>query len=158
MITEFLISNGNILNTGPFTVTEDRVSCADGIYPTSVIGEWKILKQDMPNNFNITDYEYKEGSVVLKLKNPPFDREAWKLERAAKVAAIVVEVDGMTFDGDEVSQGRMVRAILALRSATVATTGWVLSDNSIAEVTVEQLSAALVAAGRMQTAIWVREE
>ena len=37
-----------------------------------------------------------------------------KIERAELVSKIIVEVDGMQFDGDESSQDRMTRAIVAL--------------------------------------------
>lgn len=77
---------------------------------------------------------------------------AAKLERAEYVSKIVVEVDGMQFDGDETSQDRMVRAAYALNDGE--TVQWVLADNAIAQVTKEQLRQALRLAGEAQTAIW----
>lgn len=78
--------------------------------------------------------------------------EAKKL-RAEYVSKIVVEVDGMSFDGDETSQDRMARSIVALNDDT-ETVQWVLADNSIAQVTKIQLKEALRLAGQAQTAIW----
>ena len=75
-----------------------------------------------------------------------------KSERAAYVSKIVVEVDGMQFDGDETSQDRMVRAAYALNDGE--TVQWVLADNTIAQVTKEQLRQALRLAGEAQTSIW----
>ena len=83
------------------------------------------------------------------------DREnlnAAKSERADYVSKIVVEVDGMQFDGDETSQDRMVRAAYALNEGE--TVQWVLADNTIAQVTKEQLRQALRLAGEAQTSIW----
>lgn len=77
---------------------------------------------------------------------------AAKAERAEYVSRIVVEVDGMKFDGDETSQDRMARSIVALNDEE--TVQWVLADNTIAQVTKEQLRQALRLAGEAQTAIW----
>lgn len=81
-------------------------------------------------------------------------RDQAKIERAQAVERITVVVDGMTFDGDEVSQGRIARAILAMETAGVASTPWTLSNNVIASVTSAQLRNALVQAGLAQTAMW----
>lgn len=76
-----------------------------------------------------------------------------KTERADYVSKIVVEVDGMKFDGDETSQDRMARSVVALNDDS-ETVQWVLADNTIAQVTRVQLKQALRLAGEAQTAIW----
>lgn len=78
-----------------------------------------------------------------------------KAERAAAVAALTVEVDGMVFDGDEKAQERMARAVLMAESQE-ETTEWVLADSSVAVVTAEQLRRACRAAGKAQGALWVK--
>ena len=75
-----------------------------------------------------------------------------KSERADYVSKIIVEVDDMLFDGDETSQDRMARSIIALNDGE--TVQWVLADNTIAQVTKEQLREALRKAGTAQTSIW----
>ena len=75
-----------------------------------------------------------------------------KAEREDFVKRIVVEVDGMMFDGDEVSQDRMARSIIALDLGEKVQ--WVLADNTIKMVTRAQLREALRKAGSAQTAIW----
>ena len=75
-----------------------------------------------------------------------------KAEREDYVKRIVVEVDGMMFDGDEVSQDRMARSIIALNLGEKVQ--WVLADNTIKMVTRAQLREALRKAGTAQTAIW----
>ena len=80
-----------------------------------------------------------------------------KAERAKAVAAITVEVNGMTFDGDETAQGRMARAITMFQASSLpedTTTAWVLADNTVAQVTVNQLAQALLLAGQKQTELW----
>lgn len=78
-----------------------------------------------------------------------------KAERAAAVAALAVEVDGMTFDGDEKAQERMARAVLMAESPEESME-WVLADSSVAVVTAEQLRRACRAAGKAQGALWVK--
>ena len=84
--------------------------------------------------------------------------EALKTERAAAVSRIVVEVDGMKFDGDEESQGRLSRTISAAVALGVDldsyTQVWVLADNTVAQPTIRQLAEALKLAGEAQTALW----
>jgi hypothetical protein len=84
----------------------------------------------------------------------PTPRELSKQARDLAVAAIAVEVDGMRFDGDETSQNRMARAIVAMQAAGVPKTLWTLADNAAVEVTAAQLGAALAKAGSAQTALW----
>ena len=75
-----------------------------------------------------------------------------KSERADYVSKIIVEVDDLMFDGDEVSQDRMARSIIALNLGEKVQ--WVLADNTIKMVTRAQLREALRKAGTAQTAIW----
>jgi phospholipase/lecithinase/hemolysin len=84
-------------------------------------------------------------------------REAYKTSRAAAVASITVTTEvGNTFDGDEVSQGRMARAVLALQAAGAdATVNWVLADNSVIQATAAELTEALALAGAEQARLWV---
>lgn len=80
-----------------------------------------------------------------------------KATRAALVEKATVEVDGMTFDADETSQNRLSRGItaaLALGLGPDETTEWTLADNSSAQVTVQQMARALLAAGQYQTSVW----
>ena len=81
-----------------------------------------------------------------------------KQERAEAVANIVVEVDGMLFDGDETSQTRMGRTIAAAIALGVDiqtyTQVWVLADNTVAQVTIAQLAQAPKLSGEAQTALW----
>lgn len=101
----------------------------------------------LPNNITLTRPEKTEEEInAEKLLMA-------KSERADYVSKIVVEVDGMMFDGDETSQDRMARSVVALNDDT-ETVQWVLADNTIAQVTRVQLKQALRLAGEAQTAIW----
>lgn len=79
-----------------------------------------------------------------------------KRERAAKVAAITVEVDGMVLDGDEQAQSRMARAITAAETAGLESTVWVLADNTVATVTKAQLQQALAKAMIAMSELWTQ--
>lgn len=82
-------------------------------------------------------------------------REAWKTERSSAVHAITVTTTaGNTFDGDEISQGRMARAIIALPEGQ--TVCWVLHDNTEIDATATELREALALAGAEQARLWVK--
>ena len=76
-----------------------------------------------------------------------------KRQRRVAVATITVEVDGMVFDGDETSQDRMARSIVAMTDNDLIP--WVLSDDSVAQVNKEQLTKALRLSGLKQAELWV---
>ena len=80
-----------------------------------------------------------------------------KSDRAEAVSKITVEVDGMVFDGDEKAQERMSRTVsIATANGMPMTTEttWVLADNTIAQVTLQQLAKACLLAGQKQTELW----
>ncbi len=96
--------------------------------------------------------------LMKRVPIPAKTRDDLKAERQAKVDAIKVTTQaGNTFDGDEVSQGRMARAIIALGTGLAPSVAWVLADNSVIDATVEELTEALVLAGQAQAAVWVLE-
>jgi hypothetical protein len=141
-----------------------------------VDGSYVVTRNDLPyhvpNNEEYKDFfaqidEYaKAHPEAVKEEHPyvPTPEELAtaelvkaKAERAAAVAALTVEVDGMVFDGDEKAQERMARTVTAATATGASmddTTTWVLHDNTVAQVTVRQLATALRMAGEAQTALW----
>jgi hypothetical protein len=84
------------------------------------------------------------------------DRTAAKAQREVAVASIkITTTAGHTFDGDEASQGRMARAIIALSTGLAPSVNWVLADNSVIQATTAELTEALVLAGQAQASLWV---
>lgn len=91
-----------------------------------------------------------------------------KGDRTAAVSRIIVSVERkdkegktvkvLSFDGDEEAQTRMSRTIVAAQALGVdlntETRTWVMSDNSIEQVTIAELAEALRLAGDAQTALW----
>ncbi|ATG58238.1 MULTISPECIES: DUF4376 domain-containing protein [Pseudoalteromonas] len=82
----------------------------------------------------------------------PYARTIFKLNRQKLLDKLTVEVDGMVFDGDEVSQGRMARAAFTMEQGEQI--GWVLANNNQVMVTKEVLTQALRLAGAKQSQIW----
>lgn len=81
-----------------------------------------------------------------------------KLQRQAAVDAIRVTTQaGNTFDGDETSQTRMARAVLAMQATGTPSISWVLADNSAIQATAAELTEALALAGAEQARLWVLE-
>ena len=82
-------------------------------------------------------------------------RSKAKAKRQAYVDAIKVTTKaGNEYDGDEVSQGRMARAIIALQATGTPTVKWVLANNVPTDVPVADLVEALALASGAQAAIW----
>ena len=78
-----------------------------------------------------------------------------KSSRQQEVDRIVVTTtDGKQFDGDEASQTRMDRAIVAM--AETDEIDWVLADNSVVKVNKALLNEALRLAGQEMTQIWIK--
>jgi hypothetical protein len=78
-----------------------------------------------------------------------------KCVREKRVGEIVVTTStGKVFDGDETSQTRMTRTILAMSEFGVFTTSWRMADNSDAVVTREELAEALLLSGTAQASLW----
>ena len=128
--------------------------------------EPEVAKWCNENNATIIEIEPLDGHrrfqvVAIPAPTPEEQQQALmeqkKALRAEAVSKITVRVDGMEFDGDETAQNRMARAITMFQANNLPAdyqTDWVLADNTIAKVTVTQLSQALLLAGQAQTALW----
>ena len=81
-------------------------------------------------------------------------REAFKAQRQEAVDNLEVTYEDIIYQGDEVSQGRMSRAILALPDDTT-TTLWIAKDNTPVQLTKGDLSIILRLAGEAQTVLWI---
>lgn len=123
-----------------------------------------LLKREYPTlelkNSNVNLLNSLGISIINqnKINNLKQELAQAKAERAEAVSNIVVEVDGMKFDGDEEAQTRMGRTIAAAIALGVDintyTQTWVLADNTVAMPTIKQLAQALKLAGEEQTKLW----
>ena len=90
------------------------------------------------------------------LTDPVRLREEAKALRTAAVENIIVTTTtGKTFDGDEVAQVRMARAIIGMQATGASTIVWVLADNTTTQATLAELTEALCLAGQAQADVWV---
>lgn len=90
----------------------------------------------------------------MKSLNLKGSREVKKTLRTQKVGMIVVTVGDKQFDGDETSQRRMFMYAQRMRANATATIPWVLADNTMADVTADELEQALDLAMRKQGELW----
>jgi hypothetical protein len=105
-------------------------------------------------------YSEEENDLVLEeipaLSAERVAAKQWqnaKAERDIEIKSIVVEIDSIPFDGDELSQERMSRAINLANGDTSRTTPWKGADNQWRTVTADQLNRALSAAAEKQIEI-----
>lgn len=95
-------------------------------------------------------YTKRPDEVITQIKH-----QKAKQERQKEVDNLTVTTaSGKVFDADETSQGRIARAIVGLEKLETIT--WVLANNTVAEVTREELVEALRLAGAKQSEVWIR--
>lgn len=100
----------------------------------------------------LTDEEL--GAHLNPQPTPEQLYEQWKAQRQQAVDSIVVTTSkGNAFDGYELAQARMARAIMIANPEE--TTPWILADNTVVQVDVAELSEALRLAGLRQTELWI---
>lgn len=127
---------------------------------THKICEWdSVTNSQIERDATLAEVAELDARKTEALANLPQRlRENAKVARALAVAAITVTtMSGKVFDGDETSQNRMARAILALEGTGTPDTLWVLANNEPTQVTSIELTEALALAGAAQSAIWVIE-
>lgn len=79
-----------------------------------------------------------------------------KTVRNNTIAHLTVEVNGKVFNADQTSQSRIKNAIDHLEMTGKPSKDWVMADNSICEVTVEELKEAYIKALDLQDSIWIQ--
>ena len=119
----------------------------------------RAFESDGSQDFLITPEmrELTAEEVQAHLHPAPTDEQLyqqWKAQRQAAVDSIVViTTAGNAFDGHELAQARMARAIMLANPEE--TTPWILADNTVVQVDVAELSEALRLAGLRQTELWI---
>lgn len=122
--------------------------------PTGLIYGWDSVDQIPSDHRRLTEEE-----VYVHINPPKTEHDlylVWKASRQAAVDAIVVTTSkGNAFDGHELAQARMARAVMiAVEGETMP---WILADNTVVIVDKEELSEALRLAGTRQTELWMPE-
>lgn len=112
-----------------------------------------------PANTDWQQYQQwlSEGNTPEPVDPPTPDDllAAAKAERQALVDSIIVTTEtGKQFDGDEVSQDRMEKAIKVAEITGIKECEWVLADNVPTIVTLDELKEALVKSFMAMGAVW----
>lgn len=136
----------------------DELLAGHGIYPLRAVGAPGVqvgYQKAVEVEPVLVDGVWVQAWQVVRCT--PDEVAAWQKEhRTEAVARIrVTTASDKTFDGDETSQTRMARAVVALQAAGQTETLWVLADNTSATVTLDELAEALALAGVEQTRLWV---
>lgn len=120
------------------------IQLTDAQYNTALVNKYNRINAD--GTGEVFDFRTPEEKFQA-------DYNAWKTNRSIAVDNIVVTYNGVDYQGDEVSQGRLGRAILALPDDTT-TLSWVSLDNTEHGLTRLDMKAMLLDAGMQQAAIW----
>lgn len=103
------------------------------------------------------DWKLMTAEEIELHVNPPKTQvqlvDEWKSNRQSLVDAIEVTYDGVVYQGDELSQTRISRAITALPDDEV-TVPWVAKDNAEHQLTRVELKGLLFQAGLAQSNVW----
>ena len=107
-------------------------------------------------------YTKKTGAFLRPMYRESQEEEIpqYKGERTINVANIEVSVtissgQTHTFHGDETSQNRLGRTGWALQQqSTVLTVKWKTVDDTIVDLTVEDIALILITAGTVQSSLW----
>lgn len=149
-LTDEMIFNAGYSEVICNTPNFDKITqLATELVPALINGAWtqQWAIQDLP----------PEQVAENKAAAARLERESMKTQREVAMAAIIVTTAaGNAFDGDEISQNRLSRAIMALQLTGTLTTHWVLANNVAVEVGVPELAEALALSGAAQTALWVK--
>lgn len=116
--------------------------------------EYEMVKEWLKDSNNSIEPEFTEEELEAQATAQAIAE--YKASRQEAVNNIkVTTTAGNTFDGDETSQTRMVRAASLMDDVEV--TNWVLADNTVIEVSKAELMEAAKLAGQEQTRLWIKE-
>ena len=108
---------------------------------------------------DVYDYNFWDGTKIIEDQNRLAEEQylAWKEQREISVDEIIITTStGNQFDGHEMAQGRMARAVILMDD--VMEIGWILADNSVAMITKAELLEALYLSGQEQSRLWTLDK
>ncbi len=115
--------------------------------------EQPLFAEPMPERPQHKTLEQYRAEILID--GISIDEYLFRTQRAAAVNSIIVEVDGLMFDGHEEAQRRMLSAMHTSDEEGITSTIWRLADNTEAAVTVEQIrqahSLAIIEQGKLWT-------
>lgn len=153
-----------VLQSPQPTPTIGEIVVRDGVLTDAngnIVQKWilapKYTEYVDEDNVVHTVQEQVDAAIQREVDETAFRlRQAAKQLRQSQVDNIkVTTASGKTFDGDETSQNRMARAIIAMKAMNAPETVWVLADNTPTMATVAELEEALALSGTAQANLWV---
>lgn len=143
------------ISFGSSATIEDRQNA--GLYHI-IDDEPELTKYQMLGNesyiIDDTAQTVTKAYEIIELDPVEIDRKEFKIERQAAINNLEVIYNEVIYQGDETSQSRMGRKILAMSDTDAI--DWVAKDNSIHELSKADLQEILRLAGQMQSEIWVQ--
>ena len=136
-------------------IIKDSSGNTKGLYSGNSLNELLASVHD-GDTYEEVDADYVLPDIDMST-DAHYSNYIIKKAKLDAVAAIVVQVGDNIFDGDEASQDRMLRAIQIAGATGETTTMWKLADNSVAEVTLNELKEALTLSGKEMSRIWIGE-
>ena len=115
----------------------------------------RILGEILDPVVSMTIVDGKNKLVFRKISDDEFKEGTYKFFKEVRdilVLTIEVTYNGNTYQGDEISQSRMSRAILSMTPED--TIRWKTADNKEVVLTRSDLSEILRLAGQEQTRLW----
>lgn len=165
-----LIQSGQIIRTATFPTEAPALPASKGLAWLELVDTPRPAFDPMTHGLRAAAPLIERDQCVLQWEVYPLPAEEVKANTAAKIAharaqakarraeaveaITVTTAAGNTFDGDETSQNRMARAVIALNAAGVPSVPWTLADNSVVPATAAELAEALALAGAAQSALW----
>lgn len=120
-------------------VRKYRINVQEVSREDSVVYTYDEVEFDVNIPVEISDAKIEKLEAKLVADKAKADKEA-------KLNAIEVEVNGKVFDGDEKARLNILSALQAAAVTGIESTYWKLADNSVVEVTVDELKEALTKA------------
>ena len=133
-------------------IDKDNMKIVD-ILPNNATKEHKFL---MINGYLLAEVdEFEVGRELTAEEITSIDRIYGREQRDEAVQNIEVLYNGYVFQGDEVSQSRMARALAGMKEDD--TIKWKTKDNLVIVLSKDDLKQVLRLAGQEQTKIWFKE-
>ncbi len=132
------------------TIIGQKPDCSSFLVLSSTAYEGLVPQYTIPEGYDFT-YCQEWG---LTIDDNVLERVKKSIRSNAVEAIIVKTKSGKLFDGDEISQERISRAILTMDEFQIASMKWKLADNTVSEVLREEMAEALLLAGTAQSDLW----
>lgn len=148
----------NALNTGPLKRNDKMIVQTNEEQPlvteTETSKYINIYIETVTNtNNDSVSYKYEQVEIDKSMCEEAIvitvDKVKKRLDKEASLLAldtIVIEVNGKVFDGNEKARLNMLSALQAAQVTDMESTYWKLADNTVAEVTVDEMKEALTKA------------